>query len=126
MNTSLQDYHSVDILREVHWLHIRSRITFKSATLCHRACGQSTYLASKLNPYRPIISLRSSDRDLLQEPPCRTKTGTHRFSCSAPRIRNSIPRTLHDVQTTSAFKTLLKIYFTSVQQHLHHEIVGSR
>ena len=85
---------------------------FKVATLCRCALnnGQPTYLASKLIPYRPTRSLRSSDWDLLQEPPCRTKTGARRFSCSAPRIWNSIPRTLRDVQTTSAFKTRLKTY----------------
>ena len=94
-NTGLPDYHSVDLLCELHWLPIRSRIL-------------PTYLASKLIPYRPTRSLRSSNQYLLQEPPCRTKTGARRFSCSAPRVPNSMPRTLRDVQTTSAFKTRLK------------------
>ena len=61
-NTGLRDYHSVDLLRELHWLPIQCRITFKVATLCCRALndGQPTYLASRLNSYRPTRSLRSS------------------------------------------------------------------
>ena len=111
-NTGLRDYHSVDLLCELHWLPIRSRISFKVATLCRHTLnvGQPTYLASKLNPYLLTRSLRSSDRDLLQEPPCRTKIGARRFSCSAPRVWNSISRTLRDVESTSAFKTRLKTY----------------
>ena len=109
-NTGLRDYHSVDLLHELHWLPIRSWISFNVATLCRRALnnGLPTYLASKLIPYRPTRSLRSSDQDLLQEPSCRTKTGARRFSCSAPTVWNSMPRTLLDVQTISAFKTRLK------------------
>ena len=66
-NTGLRDYHHVDLLRKLHWLPIRSQITFKVATLCRRALNdeQPTYLASKLIPYRPIRSLQSSDWDLL-------------------------------------------------------------
>ena len=90
-NTGLRDYHFVDLLRELHWLPVRSRISFKVATLCHRALndGQPTYLAIKLISYRPTRSLRSSDRDLLQEPPYRTKTGAPRFSFSESGTRSS-------------------------------------
>ena len=47
--TGLRDYHSVDRLRELHWLPNRSRISYKVAILCRRALndGQPTYLASK-------------------------------------------------------------------------------
>ena len=124
-STGLRDYHSVDLLHELHWLPIRSRISFKVATLCRRALydGQPTYLASKLIPYRPTRSLRPSDRDLLQEPPCRTKTCASRFLCSAPRVWNSIPQTLRDVQTTSAFKTRLKTYlFDSTSATKYSEV----
>ena len=71
-NTGLRDYQSVDLLRELRWLLIRSRMSFKVITLCRRALNddQPTYLAFKLIPYRPTRSLRSSDRELLQEPPC--------------------------------------------------------
>ena len=97
-NTDLRDYHSVDLPLQLYWLRIQSQISFKVATLCRRALNdeQPTYLASKLIPYRPTRSLLSSDWELLQEPPCRTKTVSRRFSCSAPRVWNSILWTLRD------------------------------
>ena len=110
-----RDYHSIDLLRELHWLPIRSLIPFTVATDCRRALndGQPSCLASKLIRYRPTRLLRSSDRDLLQEPPCTTKTDARRFSCSAPIVWNSIPLTLRDVQTTSAFKTRLQYIYST-------------
>ena len=112
VNTSLRDYYSVDLLSELHWMSIWSRITFKVASLCRHALndGQPTYLVSKLNPYRLTRSLRSSDLDLFQDPLRRTKSGARRSSCFAPGVWNSIPRSLREIQTTSVFKIQLKTY----------------
>ena len=119
-NTCLRDHHSVYIPRELHWSPVRSRITFKLAILCPRALNddQPIYLAFKIISYPPTRSLQPSDRKLLQEPQYSTKIGAHRFSRSAPRVWNSIPWTLRDIQTTSVFKTRLKHIY--VRQHLHH------
>ena len=88
MNVGLRDHHTVDLLRELHWLPVRSRIIFKIETLCHRVFqdSQPTYLAAKVDLYRTTRTLRSFDQDLLTEPTSQTKTGARRFSCSAPKV----------------------------------------
>ena len=69
MNVGLRHHHTVDLLRELHWLPVRSRIIFKISTLCHRVLqdSQPTYLAAKVDLYRPTRTLRSSDQDLLTD-----------------------------------------------------------
>ena len=112
LNVGIRDHHTVDLLRELHWLPIRSRIVFKVATLCRRALseGEPTYLASMVNYYQPTRTLRSADQSLLVEPQSRTKTSARRFSCSAPKIWNSLPQTIRKADTPAAFRTQLKTF----------------
>ena len=57
-----RDYHIVDLLRTLHWLHICSRTSLKVATMClfqaHRS-GLPNRLRDVLRPYRPSHTLRS-------------------------------------------------------------------
>ena len=112
INVGIRDHHTGDLLRELHWLPIRSRIVFKVATLCRQALsdGEPTYLASMVNYYRPTRTLRSADQSLLVQPQSRTKTAACRFSCSAPKIWNSLPQTIRKADTPAAFRTQLKTF----------------
>ena len=112
MNVGLRDHHTVDLLRELHWLPVRSRIIFKIAMLCHHVLqdSQPTYLAIKVDLYRPTRTLRSSDQDLLTEPASRSKTGARRFSCSAPKVWNSISHPIRTTASQTAFRTQLKTF----------------
>ena len=58
------------ILQSLHWLPIRRRIEFKTATLCFKAVkvGTPPYLKNMLQSYEPVRSLRSSNMDLLTVP----------------------------------------------------------
>ena len=117
LNVGFRDHHTGDLIPELHWLPIRSRIVFKVATLCRRALsdGEPTYLASMVNYYRPTRTLRSVNQSILVEPQSRTKTAARRFSCSAPKIWNSLPQTIRKADTPAAFKTQLKTFlFASV------------
>ena len=63
LNVRRRDRHVSDILRELHWLPIRSRIEVKIASLCYKAnqSGEPSYLSTLLKSYTPFQSLRSSD-----------------------------------------------------------------
>jgi len=60
--------------RELHWLPIRQRITFKLATITYKArrSGQPAYLSNSLHEYLPTRNLRSASALLLQQPPATT------------------------------------------------------
>ena len=78
--------HIVDLIRNLHWLPIRSRITFKFATLCYKAyrLNQPNYLLATLESYVPRRELRSAEMDLLTVPRAPTKTAIRRFSSAEP------------------------------------------
>ena len=59
--------HITPILEKLHWLPIKSRVSFKLATLAFktRQSGEPGYLPSLLQPYQSTRELRSSSKDLL-------------------------------------------------------------
>ena len=58
---------SSGLLHSLHWLPVRHRIEFKTATVCFKAAklGTPSYLNNMLKPYAPLRALRSSNMDLL-------------------------------------------------------------
>ncbi|WP_419638839.1 hypothetical protein, partial [Thiolapillus sp.] len=87
--------HITPILRHLHWLPVRARISYKTACLCFNAITSSTpaYLSDLLHLYSPSRSLRSSaDTRLLKIPlyKCKTK-GDRAFSYFGPSVWNSLP-----------------------------------
>ena len=76
--------HVTPILRHLHWLPVRAKISCKTACLCFNAITFTTaaYLSDLLHLYSPSRSLRSSaDSRLLKIPhyQCKTK-GDRAFS----------------------------------------------
>ena len=74
----VRDHHAIDVLRELHWLLVRSRITFKVAMLCFKAhqLHESAYLKFLIQPYIQACTLHSSDRCLLKLLASRTKSAS--------------------------------------------------
>ena len=70
------------------------------------------YLSDLLRVYSPSGQLRSSsDSRTLRIPHIKTKTFGHRsFSRAVPSVWNSLPRDIRHIQSTTAFKTALKIH----------------
>ena len=102
-DVSWRQAHSADLLRDLHWLPVCNRVTFKVATLCYRSCKyQPAYLP--LASYTPSRNLRSSNSDRLNEPLARLATGERRFSHYAPRVWNSLPITVRSARTLDTFK----------------------
>jgi len=105
--------HSASLLNQLHWLPVNSRIHFKLATITYKALSTSSpsYLSSLLQPYQPVRSLRSSDKQLLVNPGSHTKFGSRSFRCAAPSIWNNIPLHIRSAPSISAFKNHLKTYY---------------
>jgi hypothetical protein len=101
-----------DLLTELHWLPVRSRIEYKTAVLCYKAFRQHQppYLSLSLKPYLPSRVLRSSTEELLVIPKHKTVLGSRRFSVAAPRIWNNLPLTTRTSVNFTVFKTALKTH----------------
>ncbi|KAF7657627.1 hypothetical protein LDENG_00024350 [Lucifuga dentata] len=87
--------HITPILHELHWLPVKDRIAYKILLLTYKALhGKALiYLADLLHPHTPPQPLRSGDAGLLlAPPPTRIRWGGRSFSCAAPRLWNSPPR----------------------------------
>jgi len=102
---------SLDIRRDLHWLPVSQRITFK---LCF---NYSPHLENTLHcpssvPVRtnhPPRALRSSNTNLLARPTGITSNFTSRaFSVSAPSAWNSLPTHIRSLDKLSTFKRQLK------------------
>jgi len=105
--------HVTSLLKELHWLPVKFRCQYKTATLAYRHFEGSLppYISSSLCTYEPSRSLRSSNEKLLKIPKRNLKSFAQRsFSFMAPSLWNSLPATLRNVPTLSQFKSQLKTF----------------
>ena len=105
------------LLRDLHWLPVRQRISFKILLIVYKAMiGQApNYITELLNvkSHKHTHNLRSSnDTHLLQIPSHETKItlGDRAFACAAPRLWNSLPLNIRNSQSLNTFKTKLKTH----------------
>jgi len=101
------------ILKRLHWLPIKYRITFKLATLVFktRSSGMPSYLRSLITDYSPARQLRSSGQQFLECSSCRTRLGRRSFRYASASVWNSLPATIRFSDSIDGFKTALKTYF---------------
>jgi len=102
-----------ELLRELHWLPVRHRITYKVATITYRTrnCQQPGYLLDSLISYKPARTLRSSSSHLLiLRHRVKTVTATRAFRVAAPTISNSLPDFVKVADSFSVFKRRLKCH----------------
>jgi hypothetical protein len=110
--TKLRD-HITPVLRTLHWLPVRQRITFKILLIVYKIVNQiaPAYLCHLLQQYVPKRALRSSTKELLAIPKTNTATyGDRAFSIAGPKNWNRLPDTLRETQTLSSFKNGLKTF----------------
>ena len=88
--------HITPVLADLHWLPVKSRVTFKIASLTYtiRNSGQPTYLRTLISDYKPTRDLRSSSRDLIATKGSKKAKGARAFSCIAASIWNTLPLTI--------------------------------
>ena len=105
--------HVTPLLKELHWLPVRARIQYKVAVLAFRHFDRSLApcLSNLLFTYEPSRSLRSASEKRLVPPKRHLKSaGERAFSFVAPMVWNSLPTSLRQLPTLSAFKSNLKTY----------------
>jgi len=107
--------HSADVLRQLHWLPMRSRVDFKLAVLRYKAykLQQPSYLADLLSSYQQPRDLRSSGLDLLSTEASSTTIGTRKFPCAAPVTWNTLPISVRSADSLTCFRSRLKTYLLS-------------
>jgi len=105
--------HITPVLIQLHWLPVQYRIDFKNLLLTYKTLHNlaPTYLYDLLQEYTPSRTLRSSSSGLLTIPTSRLSTmGARAFSCSAPRLWNSLPPHIRQSDSITSFKSQLKTH----------------
>ncbi|XP_059904412.1 uncharacterized protein LOC132454883 [Gadus macrocephalus] len=105
--------HITPVLIQLHWLPVHYRIQYKTLLLTYKALHNlaPSYLCDLLQEYTPSRSLRSTSAGLLCIPTSRLTTmGARSFSCSAPRLWNSLPPHIKQSDTITTFKSQLKTH----------------
>ena len=90
--------HMTPILRDLHWLPVRRRITFKTAVLVYKCLHDMApqYLQTYCEPTSTVATrrLRSAHCGRLTVPRTRTNYGDRSFTIQGPRVWNSLPAAL--------------------------------
>ena len=106
--------HITPVLKELHWLPLESRVQYKILTLTYKALNgrAPAYLKSLLEQYRPSRALRSQENALrLVQPMRKTVTyGDRCFYVCAPQLWNSLPGSIRQLDSFTAFKKVLKTH----------------
>ncbi|KAJ1107367.1 hypothetical protein NDU88_004758 [Pleurodeles waltl] len=100
-------------LKDLHWLPVDRRITFKLLTHAHKALHNAgpAYLNNRLNFYVPSRQLRSANLSLAIVPRFQRKTsGGRSFSYLAAKTWNSLPTPQRQTQDLLTFRRLLKTW----------------
>ena len=103
------------VLIDLHWLPIKARIVFKICILTYIALstGKPAYLWNKLSKFTTELGVsvrHSHDPHRLNEPRMNKEIGTRNFKYSAPRLFNSLPRSVKDSGNLEVFKKKLKTF----------------
>ncbi|XP_077103334.1 uncharacterized protein LOC143756659, partial [Siphateles boraxobius] len=110
-------HHITPVLKQLHWLPISHRITYKILVLTYKAIHHlaPSYLTDLLSPYQPSRSLRSTSAGLLCIHKSKLRSfGDRAFSRAAPRLWNSLPHDIRTSESLTIFQSRLKTHlFTS-------------
>lgn len=105
--------HITPVLKTLHWLPVRHRITFKVLLLVYKSLNgmAPSYLTDLLTVHQPPRALRSANLGLLVAPRTKLKTrGDRAFSSAAPRLWNSLSPEIRAAPTLHIFKVRLKTF----------------
>ncbi len=104
--------HITPVLRSLHWLPVRYRIDFKVLLLTYKALhGKAPQYISDMLVFREARESRSTKQNLLTVPRTKCVTfGDRAFSVYAPRLWNSMPLSIRNVDNIDTFKTLVKTH----------------
>ena len=107
--------HSLFLLKELHWLPIKQRVSYKVALMVFKCLNDDSfpvYLKELITVYTPSRTLRSADQNFLVKPKMNLVTfGQKSFFYAAPEVWNQLPFNLRSCNVLSTFKKLLKTHF---------------
>ena len=104
--------HISPVLRELHWLPVEHRISYKILLLTYKALNGHApqYLAAIISKYVPPWPLRSEDQYLRNSPRCRLETfGKRAFAKAAPTLWNPLPLNVKQVHLLTLSRPDLKL-----------------
>ena len=105
--------HMTPELRQLHWLPVRQRVTFKIATLTYKIMSnnQPSYLSELIKPKSNVRTLRSSNMHLLAVPArIKSENGRRSFAFAAPTVWNSLPLEARSATSLCCFRRLVKTH----------------
>jgi len=113
-NTKKWD-HITPILKKLHWLPVKHRITFKVAVMTFKALnGRAPRYLSDLICRLPQSSRRSSSKNLLLVPFVKSACGRRCFSFAAPSVWNSLPDSVRLCSDEFSFRKQLKTHLFKI------------
>jgi len=105
--------HITPILRELHWLPVLQRITFKILLLVYKAVNNigPKYLCDLIKPYVPTRRLRSASQGLVHVPSVNSNLiKNSAFSVVGPQLFNSLPLHVRLSPSVDTFKRNVKTH----------------
>lgn len=106
------DTSSVSMFQELGWQSVGNRLKYNKAVLTYKALNNLApeYIANLLKPMSAmhLLNLRSTENGILHVPRSRTTLYNGAFSCSAPRLWNSLPQEARSSESLNSFKKCLK------------------
>ena len=107
--------HVTGTLRDLHWLPIKTRITYKLCTLMHASVygAAPVYIRNMLTSVTELPGrshLCSAASGLYDVPRTRTKFGTRSFSVAGPTAWNALPLELRATADSACFRKKLKTF----------------
>jgi len=106
--------HISPVLKDLHWLPVRHRITYKIALMTFKSLhGMAPgYITELISRHKPSRTLRSSSAHLLKRPDIqKTITyGESSFTFAAPTIWNDLPADIRSITSLENFKRRLKTH----------------
>jgi len=98
------------LLRRLHWLPVKQRITYKTAVVTFKIRNTATpaYLNRHIQSSDCVQNLRSSGAPLLARASWKTDFAARGFRHSAPAVWNSLLKTVLDSSSLTLFKSRLK------------------
>ncbi len=102
--------HISPVLRELHWLPVSQRITFKVLLMTYKCLNglAPSYLTELITPLK---GPRLAELRLLRVPKVnQVSFGDRSFAKQAPVLWNSLPQSIRSAPTVTAFKNRLKTY----------------
>jgi len=98
------------VLAALHWLSIKSRITFKILLLTYKALtgDAPSYLKGACSTTRELHSLNAGL--LVYLIVLKSRIGARAFSYQAPLLWNQLPPSVQEADTVTSYKSRLKTF----------------